>query len=201
MLKDGATVGIFPAGGIATAPRGFGPAEELSWKLFLPKLMQAGKANVLPVYMEGQNSLLFQMISRVSLTVRRALLFREFHRQAGKAVTINVGDILPWSDISRFSDRKAQLDYVKAAVYAMQPHNARRTSNAAKRAKRNHPLWLEDATLMQGGMKMLRRDQPSRSSIASGASVALAGAVLGQEIELHQRALQGKVAVIHEQIA
>jgi hypothetical protein len=116
-------------------------------------------------------------------------------------MTINVGNILPWSDISRFSDRKAQLDYVKAAVYAMQPHDARRTSNAAQRAKRNHPLWLEDATLMQGGMKMLRRDQPSQSSIVSGASVALAGAVLGQEIELHQRALQGKVAVIHEQIA
>lgn len=32
-------------------------------------------------------------------------------------------------------------------------------------------------------------------------SIALTSAVLGQKVELHQRALEGKVAVVHEQIA
>ncbi|MEZ2130861.1 MULTISPECIES: 1-acyl-sn-glycerol-3-phosphate acyltransferase [unclassified Sinorhizobium] len=66
LLRDGVTVGIFPSGGVATAPRGFGPAEELPWKMFLAKLIQMGRANVLPIFIEGQNSVLFQMVSRIS---------------------------------------------------------------------------------------------------------------------------------------
>ncbi|RYE55644.1 MAG: glycerol acyltransferase, partial [Rhizobiaceae bacterium] len=34
LLKQGVTIVIFPAGGVATAPKGFGPAEDLPWKMF-----------------------------------------------------------------------------------------------------------------------------------------------------------------------
>ncbi len=74
LLKEGATLVIFPAGGVATAENPFGKAEELPWKAFTARLIQQSGATVLPVYFEGQNSALFHFISRYSLSLRLALL-------------------------------------------------------------------------------------------------------------------------------
>ena len=146
LLKDGVTIGIFPSGGVATAPRGFGPVEDLPWKMFLPKLIHVGKANVLPIFIEGQNSLLFQMVSRVSLTMRTALLFSEFRRLSTASITANAGAIIPWSELSAIRDRKVLLDHVQERVISMQPHDKRRLSPAAIRSKRNHWLWQDAGT-------------------------------------------------------
>jgi len=160
LLRDGGTVGIFPAGSVATAPRGFGPAEELPWKMFLPKLVQMGRADVLPIYMEGQNSLLFQLASRISLTARRALLFREFANQSGRAITANVGALMPWSALREIADRKQLMQAIQSAVLAMQPRDERRDLPAALKSKRHHPLWREDATAMGDSLKRMR-DRPA----------------------------------------
>ncbi|WP_427144747.1 1-acyl-sn-glycerol-3-phosphate acyltransferase, partial [Rhizobium pisi] len=65
LLKGGTTIIVFPAGGVATARIGFGPAEDLPWKMFPAKLIQAAGASVLPVYFEGQNGPLFHL-ARIS---------------------------------------------------------------------------------------------------------------------------------------
>ncbi|WP_104826076.1 lysophospholipid acyltransferase family protein [Rhizobium sp. NXC24] len=143
LLRDGVTIGIFPSGGVATAPRGFGPAEELPWKMFLAKLIQMGKANVLPIFIEGQNSLLFQMMSRVSPTVRLALLFNEFHRLSQRSITARVDCLMPWSELAAIRDRKAVMDHIQERVIAMRPYDRRRLSPAALRAQQQHWLWRE----------------------------------------------------------
>lgn len=56
LLKQGVTIVVFPAGGVATADEPFGRAEELPWKAFTARLIQQAQACVLPVYFEGQNS-------------------------------------------------------------------------------------------------------------------------------------------------
>jgi putative hemolysin len=77
-LKQGVTLVIFPAGGgVATADRAFGKAEELPWKTFTARLIQDAQANVLPVYFEGQNGALFHFVSRYSLELRLTLLVSE----------------------------------------------------------------------------------------------------------------------------
>jgi putative hemolysin len=54
LLKAGVTIVVFPAGGVATAPKGFGRAVDLPWKMFPARLVQAARASVIPVYFEGQ---------------------------------------------------------------------------------------------------------------------------------------------------
>jgi len=39
LLKEGVTIIIFPAGGVATAKKGFGMAQDLPWKIFAAKLV------------------------------------------------------------------------------------------------------------------------------------------------------------------
>ncbi len=63
LLKEGVTVVIFPAGGVATAPKVLGRAQDLPWKVFVARLVQDAKASVIPIHFEGQNGRLFHLVS------------------------------------------------------------------------------------------------------------------------------------------
>ncbi|WP_377275248.1 lysophospholipid acyltransferase family protein [Rhizobium sp. R86522] len=121
LLKEGVTVVIFPAGGVATARKGFGRAEDLPWKMFPAKLIQAAKANVVPVFFEGQNGRLFHLASKISLTLRVSLLIREFRRLSGSTIRARVGVMIPWEELSTHADRKDLLARLFGAVFSMAP--------------------------------------------------------------------------------
>lgn len=119
LLKDGVTIIIFPAGGVATAKKGFGRAEDLPWKMFPARLIQAARANVIPVYFHGQNGRLFHLASRVSLTLRLSLLIREFKRLSGTSIRAKIGPLLSWEEMAAFPDRKDLLAELYQAVFVM----------------------------------------------------------------------------------
>ncbi|MGV8937017.1 MAG: lysophospholipid acyltransferase family protein [Allorhizobium sp.] len=121
LLKEGVTVIVFPAGGVATAKKGFGRAEDLPWKIFPAKLIQAAKANVVPVYFEGQNGRLFHIASKLSLTLRISLLVREFRRLSGSTITARIGPLIPWDEIGAIPDRRVILAQLYDAVFTMEP--------------------------------------------------------------------------------
>ncbi|MBC2773758.1 lysophospholipid acyltransferase family protein [Rhizobium sp. AQ_MP] len=131
LLKEGVTVVIFPAGGVATAKKGFGRAEDLPWKMFPAKLIQAAKANVVPVYFEGQNGRLFHLASKISLTLRISLLIREFRRLSGSTIRARVGELIPWAELSSHADRKDLLARLFGAVFSMAPVERKKVSRAA----------------------------------------------------------------------
>lgn len=121
LLKEGVTVIVFPAGGVATAKKGFGRAQDLPWKIFPAKLIQAAKANVIPVYFEGQNGALFHIASKLSMTLRISLLIREFRRLSGSTITARIGSVITWEEMSEQSDRKALLATLYDRVFCMAP--------------------------------------------------------------------------------
>lgn len=123
LLKSGTTLIVFPAGGVATAEKAFGPAEELPWKLFTARLVQQAGASVMPVYFEGQNSLLFHLVSRKSLTLRLSLLVSEFRRFAGARVRLHVGEIVPFAALENQADRRALTDELFGLVHRLAPGN------------------------------------------------------------------------------
>ena len=121
LLKEGTTIIIFPAGGVATARRGFGLAEDLPWKIFPAKLVQAARADVVPIYFEGQNGRLFHIASRISMTLRLSLLIREFKRLSGSTIRARVGAMMTWEELSGIKERKDLLALLYGAVFSMRP--------------------------------------------------------------------------------
>lgn len=119
LLKEGVTIVVFPAGGVATAKKGFGRAEDLPWKLFPAKLIQAAGASVIPIYFEGQNGRLFHLASRISLTARLSLLIREFRRLAGKTIVARIGKTIHADGLKQMRDRKVMTDYLYDSVFSM----------------------------------------------------------------------------------
>jgi putative hemolysin len=124
LLREGATIIVFPAGGVATAPRPFERAVELPWKLFTARMVQAARASVLPVYFEGQCSPLFHLASRLSMTLRLSMLIREFRRAVGQKLVARVGDVIAFEDLKNGSDRRALIGELYERVHALAPPNA-----------------------------------------------------------------------------
>jgi putative hemolysin len=125
LLKEGVTLVVFPAGGVATARRGFGRAEDLPWKMFPAKLIQAARASVIPIYFEGQNGRLFHLASKVSMTLRISLLIREFRRLSGTTISSRIGSLIAWEELNAIADRKDILTRIYQAVFAMAPTRRR----------------------------------------------------------------------------
>jgi putative hemolysin len=87
LLKIGGCLIIFPGGAVSTSRAPFGPAVDDVWHPFAGRLIMGSHAAVLPVHFEGQNSRLFQLVSRVSMTLRISLLVRETLRRIGSDVS------------------------------------------------------------------------------------------------------------------
>jgi len=119
LLAKGTTLVVFPAGGVATAKSPFGQAVDLPWKLFTARLVQSSKASVLPIWFEGQNGPLFQLASKISLTLRLSLLVSEFRKFAGTTLYVNVGEVVPYSALQHSSDRKLLTEELHGLVHAL----------------------------------------------------------------------------------
>ncbi|MFY9642545.1 MAG: 1-acyl-sn-glycerol-3-phosphate acyltransferase [Rhodomicrobium sp.] len=121
LLKEGGTLVIFPAGGVATAENPFGTAEELPWKQFTARLIQQSRTTVLPVYFEGQNSALFHFVSRYSLSLRLSLLVLEFRHHINATIRAAIGLPVSWTEIAAGANGGSIVDELYVRVHRLAP--------------------------------------------------------------------------------
>jgi putative hemolysin len=159
LLKQGVTIVVFPAGGVATAEQPAGKAEELPWKAFTARLIQQAQAAVLPVYFEGQNSPLFHLISRYSLMLRLSLLVSEFRHFVGATVKVHVGAMVPFGEFASRADRGALTAELYALVHRLAPdaaalgpeHLTPRPAEARRRYPWDPPRRIKSELSAQSG--------------------------------------------------
>jgi putative hemolysin len=159
LLKEGITIVVFPAGGVATAEEPTGKAEELPWKAFTARLIQQAQAAVLPVYFEGQNSALFHLISRYSLMLRLSLLVSEFRHFVGATVKVHVGALVPYQELANRDDRGALTNELYALVHRLAPdaaalgpgHLTQRPADARRRYPWDPPRKIKPELSAQSG--------------------------------------------------
>lgn len=121
LLREGVTIVVFPAGGVATADNFGGNAEELPWKTFTARMIQQAEASVLPVYFEGQNGPLFHLASRYSLTVRLALMVSELRKFVEATIPVHIGAVVPFAELMHRHDRQALTHELYARVHRLAP--------------------------------------------------------------------------------
>ena len=154
LLKSGVTIVVFPAGGVATAPKGFGdgrgPALEDVSGAADPGREGVGRADAFlrperPTVPSRQpadeprrsaEGRLAKMVGKVSLALRLSLLVREFARLSGKTIDVSIGRTLRWDELEPLRDRKALLDELKRAVFELAPPSKPRRRRIAVRFRR-----------------------------------------------------------------
>ena len=89
-LDQGHALIIFPAGGVATA-RAFGQhAADFVWHPFVARLAQRAGVQTVAMFVAGQNSRLFHVVSQWSYPLRVALIFHETRRRLRAPVRVRV---------------------------------------------------------------------------------------------------------------
>jgi len=121
LLEKGGALVIFPGGTVSTTPTLLArKAKDPEWKTFTGRMIVQGKAPVVPVYFDGQNSRLFQIASHISMTLRLSLLFKEVHDRIGESLTVRIGKRIPYETLKGFSDRKELMAFLRDQTYALE---------------------------------------------------------------------------------
>ncbi|MEO0897129.1 MAG: lysophospholipid acyltransferase family protein [Bacteroidota bacterium] len=118
-ISKGEIMGVFPAGGVATAIPAFSKAEDLEWKRFVGKIIQQLKATVVPIYFHGQNSRWFQLASSIHMNLRLAMFLNEVKNKIGKTLKITIGDPIPFEEMAHIKNRQALLDHLREVTLAL----------------------------------------------------------------------------------
>lgn len=119
-MAEGETIVIFPAGGVSTAPRVVGQAEELPWKRFTARLIKEAEATVLPVYFPGQHGLMFHAVSRLSMRLRVSLMVGSVRKHVNRPLDICVGDPIRFEALADIiDDRDATIDHLRETVQGL----------------------------------------------------------------------------------
>lgn len=125
-LAAGGTIGVFPGGTVSTAARPFGRPMDPGWRNFTAKMIAKSGATVVPVFFEGHNSRLFQLLSHLHPTLRVALLIKEFRARVGGGVRVAIGDPIPAAHLSPLrGDAKQMMDFLRRATYELSPEPLR----------------------------------------------------------------------------
>jgi 1-acyl-sn-glycerol-3-phosphate acyltransferase len=121
-LANGGAVGVFPGGTVSTAVKPFGQPMDPGWRNFTAKMIAKSNATVVPVFFEGHNSRLFQVVSHLHPTLRVALLIKEFRRRIGGPVRVGVGAPIASAKLEPLkADPKKMMEFLRRSTYELSP--------------------------------------------------------------------------------
>jgi putative hemolysin len=120
ILRNGGCIVVFPAGGVSTIPTLKDKvAQDTTWQPFIGRLIQESRADVVPVFFEGQNSRLFQIVSLFSSTLRLALFFKEVADKIGAKIGVRIGEVIPYTILAEYTDRVTLCHNLRERTYAL----------------------------------------------------------------------------------
>ncbi|MEL7114643.1 MAG: lysophospholipid acyltransferase family protein [Pseudomonadota bacterium] len=120
-LSDGGAIGIFPGGTVATSRTPFSQPMDPAWRTFTAKMIMKSEATVVPMYFNGHNSRLFQLMSHFHYTLRMAFLINEFRTRVDEPVEVVIGKPIPKEELGAYTDPKAMMDFLRQETYRLSP--------------------------------------------------------------------------------
>jgi len=121
-LAAGGAIGVFPGGTVSTAATPFARPMDPGWRSFTAKMVAKSGATVVPLYFEGHNSRLFQLASHLHVTLRMALLIKEFKGRVDEPVRMVIGKPIPQEKIEEQArNMKGMMDFLRSETYRLSP--------------------------------------------------------------------------------
>jgi putative hemolysin len=114
MLNDEAII-FFPAGEVSRFTlKGI---RDRKWQKGALKMAKKFKAPILPVFVKGRNSIIFYALSLVFKKLSIFLLPREIFNKKGYAITLKIGDPIPYTSINNnFINNKLQNNILRKHI-------------------------------------------------------------------------------------
>lgn len=115
-------MGIFPGGTVATSAKPFTRPMDPGWRGFTARMVAKSGATVVPIFFDGHNSRLFQLASHLHITLRMALLIREFKARVDEPVKVVIGEPLDQKKLQSLAgDQHAMMEFLRSETYRLSP--------------------------------------------------------------------------------
>lgn len=126
-IEDGHPVGFFPAGAVSDPKltlKGF-RVKDRDWKLSTVKLIRKAGVPVIPIYISGQNSWIYNLLGLISWKLRTIRLPHELGNKKGKAVRVIFGQPITPEQIAGQATAKDLAEFLRQSCYALDKRNRR----------------------------------------------------------------------------
>jgi putative hemolysin len=117
-LRAGGALCVFPSGTVSHLHLRSGAVIDPSWRDGVARLVRLTGSAVVPCFIEGRNSQLFQLAGLIHPWLRTALLPRELLRRRGARIVVHVGEAIQ-PRVPDGADDAAVTRRLRGAVYAL----------------------------------------------------------------------------------
>ncbi|MCC5805752.1 MAG: lysophospholipid acyltransferase family protein [Opitutales bacterium] len=136
-LRGGHALGVFPSGTVSHFHARNRRVTDPPWSPTVAGLVRRSGATVVPVYFEGRNSVLFQVLGLLHPRIRTLLLPRELLGKRGCEVSLRVGHPIRPARLARFGTSDQATDYLRLKTYILRNRRiAEKTSFRFARRRR-----------------------------------------------------------------
>lgn len=120
-LKDGHTLIVYPSGQIAARrPLWNSRSVESKWMKSLALLIKGSRANVLPVFVNGETSLAFQIIRKIHPWAESFMSPGEILAMENKTMRMEVGDPILYDELKTIGGGRILVDYLRKRTYDLE---------------------------------------------------------------------------------
>ncbi len=170
-LQDGHCLGTFPAGVVSHFQIEQRIITDPPWKRSQGSIIQKSGATVVPIYFEGRNSLLFQMLGLVHPRLRTIALIRQLVNKQGRTFKVRIGKPISPKRLERFDSSESLTQFVRAHTYILEKRDAEKksstegysedsssTTGEPVAARQPVELLLEDIERLPAGALLVRKE-------------------------------------------
>jgi putative hemolysin len=123
-LKQGGLLIVFPAGEVSHLNWKERAITDPEWNNSVARLIRITGATVLPTFILGANSALFQLLGLMHARVRTALLPHEFFNKHNRSIEVRIGSPITPAKIRAYQDDLALIRYLRRRTYLLQDRAA-----------------------------------------------------------------------------
>lgn len=118
-LEKSGALGIFPAGEVSSFQLTEKRVTDRKWQAQSIRFIQKAKVPVVPIFFEGRNSNVFQILGLFHPLLRTAVLPSELFKKEGTVIKVRIGTAIKPSEIAEFSDIDRLGKYLRARTYSL----------------------------------------------------------------------------------
>ncbi len=123
-LREGSALGAFPSGTVSHLRLGNGVSDP-AWHPNIAALVRLTGATVVPVFFEGQNSMVFQLAGLLHPAFRTVLLPSEIVKRQHSTVRVRIGRPIGQEKTDRYPEDETLIQYLRFKTYALQRRESR----------------------------------------------------------------------------
>ena len=116
-IQDGHMLMMFPGGEVSSLNRKTKKVMDPEWDPGVARFVEKTSAPVVPIYIHGRNSALFQGAGLISARLRTALLVREMMNKDGYEMSASVGESVDAKTLVDLGDREKISHYLRSKTY------------------------------------------------------------------------------------